>query len=142
MARLVTIYLSRTLDGTEDRGADTVREDCPVPTCRYGTHDVLWRIRRVPLETGLYWRAARINGTRHLIEGSLPNVIGRIPRDAVRLSAAESHAIWCDDNESHTFGGPNIAAALRSAVRAENGRADVIGRDGETVGTIVIESAR
>lgn len=86
------------------------------------SHDRLWLIYRRAYDSGLYWPFVNLNGSRHLLDATLPTTVDRLPRDARPVDPAESARLWHEDNESHTFGGPNIAAALRSAIAAANGR--------------------
>lgn len=95
----------------------SVEVDCPVfPRCKYGKHAQLWVIQRVLADTFGHFPVFRINGERRVIDVSLPTNLVRIPRDARKLSPIETHNVWMDDNESHVFGGPNVAKALRASV--------------------------
>jgi hypothetical protein len=91
------------------------------PCTRCGrTHDALWTIRRVARDSGLYWPFVQINGKRVLLDASLPTTVDRLPRDARPVDAETAARLWHDDNESHTFGGPNVAAALRASIAEHN----------------------
>lgn len=113
---MTTIYLS--LNISSEYG-DCTQAECLV--CGKN-HDALWTVRRVPFDTGLYWRGINLNGEKVLIEGSLPNRVDRLPRDAKLVSREDTARLWHDDNESHVFGGPNVAKALRETIAAANAR--------------------
>jgi hypothetical protein len=94
---------------------------CP-PTC-HGTHEKqLWVIHRVGTPWG-HFATADINGESRVIDASLPTVVERVPRGADKCSPDEVANLWHEDNESHVFGGSNIAKILREAIHAENARA-------------------
>ena len=76
----------------------------------------LYYIRRRVRPWG-HFGTASINGTVQVLDASLPHRVARVPRDAVP-EIMESY--WHDDNESHVFGGPNVAATLRPTIAAHN----------------------
>jgi hypothetical protein len=134
------LYLSRIIgpaSRTIGTGADTLTytlpdeaRDCERETCAAcgRDHDVLWRIVRRPLASFGPWPVARIlerdargrYARAHVIDPSLPTAVAELPADAARLAPAEAARLWHDDNESHTFGGPNVAAALRAMIARAN----------------------
>jgi len=126
---MTTIYLSRIIGpavrtyGTgsdaltvtlPDQARDCERETCP--SCGR-QHDALWTIHRVPVAPFGHFTVYRVNGSEHVPDMSTPMALERLPRDARRISAEDAARLWHDDNESHIFGGPNVAAMLRAAVR-------------------------
>lgn len=116
---MATIYLSLLVEGGSY--GECVQEACADP--RYGdghTDDKLWIVKRKPFDTGLAWRGIRLNGEKVLIEGSLPNRVAKLPRDAKPLPPEAAAIAWHESNESHVFGGPNVAKALREAIAASN----------------------
>ncbi len=97
---------------------------CP-PTCR-GSHELrLWVIRRVGTPWG-HFATAMINGRPRVIDASLPTTVDMIPRGAKECSPDRVANLWHEDNESHVFGGPNVAKQLRAYIHATNAAA--IGR--------------
>lgn len=96
--------------------------DCvPADTCVQcgDRHDKVWLIRRKAEPWG-HFGVATINGKREVIDASLPTVVAKIPRGAVELGPQELARVWHEDNESHVFGGPNVAKALREAIKLHN----------------------
>jgi hypothetical protein len=92
--------------------------ECPA-SC-YGMHPLrLFEIFRRGKAWG-HFATALINGERQVIDGSLPHEVDRVPRGARELPAATVASYWHDDNESHVFGGPNVAAALRATIAEAN----------------------
>lgn len=83
-------------------------------------HPALWIIRRVPVDLGLAFYGFRINGAVRAPDMSIPYTVDRLPRDARPVSAADAVRLWHEDNESHVFGGPNVARALRETIAAHN----------------------
>lgn len=116
---MTLIYLSLEVPGG-DYG-ECVTETCIVDGRE---HDKLWTVQRKPFGTGLYWNGINLNGEKVLIEGSLPNRVDRLPRDAKPVSPENAARVWHEDNESHVFGGPNVAKALREAIARENRRSE------------------
>ena len=92
--------------------------DCIQQTCMEcgKPHDKVWLIRRKVEPWGNFGVAA-INGKREVIDASLPTVVAKIPRGAYELDPEHLARVWHEDNESHVFGGPNVAKALREAIR-------------------------
>ncbi len=77
---------------------------------------VLWEIERKPKPWG-HFATVTINGESHVIDASLPHKVDQLPRDAKQVEADLAERYWHEDNESHVFGGPNVAKALREAIR-------------------------
>ena len=110
-----------------DRYRDAVQESCIVPDCQWRSHDKVWRIKR-PVRPWGHFVTAVINkrdprgrfGSSEVIDGSLPHHVTQLPQDAVELTPAELARVWHEDNESHVFGGPNVAKALRESIAAHN----------------------
>jgi hypothetical protein len=98
--------------------------DCVEGTCADcgRLHDKVWRIRRSLADTFGHFAVFRINGEQVPVDASLPHRVDRLPRGAEALSPAESARLWHDDNESHVFGGPNVAEALRDSIARTHGR--------------------
>ncbi len=97
---------------------------CP-PTCR-GSHELrLWVIRRHAEPWG-HFAVVRINAEHRVIDSSLPTAVERVPRGAKECSPDRVANLWHEDNESHVFGGPNVAKQLRDGIHAANAKA--IGR--------------
>lgn len=113
---MTTIFIS-LLTGSDKYGECFI--DFPCLLCG-AEHDMLWTIERKPFDTGLWWSGAWINGEKVLIEGSLPNRVTKLPRGAKRVSRAVAATVWHEDNESHVFGGPNVAKALREEIARSN----------------------
>lgn len=91
---------------------------CP-ESCR-GTHELRLWIIEVPAKPWGHFAVARINGESRVIDASLPTRVSRVPRDAVELHPNDVARLWHEDNESHVFGGPNVAKALREAIADAN----------------------
>lgn len=105
---------------TDEHGTGKVGRlpTCP-PTCR-GTHELrLWVIQRKGTPWG-HFATANICGESRVIDASLPTRVPYIPNGAEECSPEEVANLWHEDNESHVFGGPNIAKALREAVKAQD----------------------
>jgi len=104
------------LEGDDEGSLPT----CP-PTCR-GSHELrLWVIHRRGEAWG-HFATANINGESRVIDASLPTIVKAVPRGAEECSPEEVANLWHEDNESHVFGGPNVAKALRYVIKAENPR--------------------
>ena len=112
---MTTVYLS--LITGNGSSYDCVTETCIVDGRE---HDKLWTVRRVARDSGLAWPFIVLNGERKLLEGSLPNRVDKLPRDAVEVTPEDAARLWHEDNESHVFGGPNVAKALRETIAAAN----------------------
>ena len=90
-------------------------------------HDKVWMVTRRIKPWG-HFATAVINkrnergqfGRSEVIDASLPHVVFLIPKDAIAATPEEAAGFWHDDNESHVFGGPNVAKALREAIKASN----------------------
>ncbi len=86
-------------------------------------HDRLWTVRRALVDTMGHFPVYRLNGEEVPVDPSLPHTVDRLPRDAEPVDPDTAAALWHSDNESHVFGGPNIAAALRAAIADTNANA-------------------
>lgn len=115
---MATVYLSLQ-KADSDQYHDCVQEPCLAGD---RSHDKLWSVQRRAYDSGLYWPYILLNGERTLIEGSLPNVVKKIPNDAMSVTPREAARLWHDDNESHVFGGPNVAKKLRETIADANAR--------------------
>lgn len=105
------------------RPGSTEWRDCVTEQCIAcgRDHDKVWSIER-KLEPWGHFATATINGQSVVIDASLPHVVDRVPRDARTLTPSQLARIWHEDNESHVFGGPNVAKALRQAIAEANAR--------------------
>lgn len=65
-----------------------------------------------------HFATAVINRRSEVIDASLPHRVTKLPPDAKVLPPEEVERMWHEDNESHVFGGPNVAKALRQAIAA------------------------
>ena len=90
-------------------------------------HDKLWTVSRRVEPWGHFGVAAinerEANGRfahKVVIDSSLPTVVATLPKDAVEVDRDTAARWWHDDNESHVFGGPNVAKALRESIAAHN----------------------
>ena len=109
--------------GTFTAALDAYNATVTEPCARCGRpHDCLWTVRRALADTFGPWPCYRLNGSTTVVDPSLPHTVRRLPRDAEPVPADVAAALWHDDNESHTFGGPNVAAALRAAIADANAR--------------------
>ena len=96
---------------------------CVAAGCRGGHPTRLWVVTRRGEAWG-HFAVASLNGKRQVIDGSLPTEVTKVPRGARELSPEGVARCWHHDNESHVFGGPNTAMALRAVIKATNeGRA-------------------
>ena len=97
--------------------------DCVTETCIVcgRDHDKVWVIKRKTEAWG-HFGVALINGKREVIDASLPTIVHKIPRGARELTPDELARVWHEDNESHVFGGPNVAKMLREAIAEANAR--------------------
>ena len=93
---------------------------CP-DTCRASHPLRLWVIHRKAKPWG-HFAVASINGEERVLDSSLPTKVDRVPKGAVELQGPEVARLWHEDNESHVFGGPNIAKQLRASIKAHNER--------------------
>jgi hypothetical protein len=90
-------------------------------------HDKLWTVVRRTTAWGP-WPVAQISerdergrfGSKTVIDPSLPTTVTFLPKDAVEVSPEDAARVWHEDNESHVFGGPNVAKALRESIAQAN----------------------
>lgn len=121
---MATIYLSLAIEGGS-------YHECEQVGCiRCGRdHDKVWVVTR-PVKPWGHFATAVINrrtkdgqfGASEVIDASLPHVVSQIPKDAVFVGPEAAAILWHDDNESHVFGGPNVAKALRERIAELNAR--------------------
>jgi len=79
--------------------------------------ETLYVIKRKLRGTFGHFPVFRINGEDHVPDMSLPMAIDRLPRDAVRLTPAQSARLWHSTNPSHTFGDEtDYGRLLREAI--------------------------
>jgi len=82
-----------------------------------GQMETLYVIKRKLRGTFGHFPVFRINGEDHVPDMSLPMAIDRLPRDAVRLTPAQSARLWHSTNPSHTFGDEtDYGRLLREAI--------------------------
>lgn len=112
---MTTVFISLLVkDGSY---GECVTEECPADGKQ---HDSLWTIERQTYDSGLVWPRIKVNREWALLEGSLPNRVKKLPLDAVKVEGDAFVRVWHEDNESHVFGGPNVAKALRESIAAHN----------------------
>jgi len=118
---MARIYLS--LNTGSGQYGDCVQEERCLIDVHYHpqghTEDRLWVIKR-KLKPWGHFATAMINGTSMVIDGSLPTRVDKLPRDAKLVSREDNARLWHEDNESHVFGGPNVAKALREQIARDN----------------------
>lgn len=99
-------------------GGEGKLDTCP-DTCR-GSHPLLLYVVQRKATAFGHFPVVSLNGTSEVIDPSLPTEVERLPRDARILSPKATSQAWHDDNESHVFAGPNVAAQLRAAIKRVN----------------------
>ena len=99
---MARIFLSRTIGDPSKYECE--KAACPVPGCKYGSHERVWVIQRVLADTFGHFPVFNINGEKVPVDGSLPHKVATLPRDAQLVSPELTHAFWVDPSGSHTFG--------------------------------------
>ena len=68
-------------------------EDFKCPRCG-GKHAKLWTIKRVLADTFGHFPVFRINGEEHLVDGTLPHPVERLPQDAKEVDIEIAAEAW------------------------------------------------
>lgn len=92
---------------------------CIAPECLGGHKARLWVVSRQAEAWG-HFAVVSLNGEKRVIDASLPTKVDKIPRGAKQLLPEAVARCWHWDNESHVFGGPNVAKALRETIAVHN----------------------
>lgn len=71
-------------------------------------HQKFYAIARAIAGTFGPWAVVRINGGEHVIDGSVPTGVDRIPRDAVEITGDLFEDILHDSSGDHTWGGRHL----------------------------------
>lgn len=80
----------------------------------------LFEINRKPEAFG-HFAVVNLNGEKSVIDVSLPHEVDKLPRDAKQIDPEIAEQYWHDESGNHTFGGPDVARALRESIAEVNG---------------------
>lgn len=72
-------------------------------------HDILFIVKRVPVEMFDGFPVFKINGSKVIVDATLPTGVIKLPRDAKRVQPESAAAIWHGTSDLHEFGASDPA---------------------------------